>query len=305
MKIVHVGDTHSDHEWVKKIPREGDIFIYSGDYTSLKSLKLIDKDSQEYKEVYDKYLQETEWLNKVFSRLKNNYGYKEVLFVPGNHDLLFENNLEISKKILNSAVVLINESFKFGGIKFYGTPATAPWFSKTTNRHVWNLKFYELLEKQNLDIDFDVDFGDLTKLTSKEYIKLEKIVQKQYPEVFGYQQIDREWGLLNYNWAFTYDNPERFKIFQKIPHDTDILISHASPLKDCDNVLLNELKRKKSRIKLVFCGHEHVKRGRWSIITIRSLNVFKNKIKSYNTSYKNVYSKIDENSIVRLIKWKD
>lgn len=77
MKIVAISDTH-----LRKfsIP-DGDILIHAGDLTFDGSIR-----------------QTVEGFNKLESELKS-LNFREKIFVPGNHDWIFQNNTEMGKAI--------------------------------------------------------------------------------------------------------------------------------------------------------------------------------------------------------------
>lgn len=106
MKIVTLSDTHNRHAEIKNIP-EADIIIHSGDATNRGGIS----------EVED------------FLKWYGNLNYKHRIFIPGNHDFLFEKQPEFSKKLCDKYGVnlLIDESIKIDGYKIWGSPHT-PWF---------------------------------------------------------------------------------------------------------------------------------------------------------------------------------
>lgn len=103
LKIVCISDTHCQLNKIK-IP-DGDILFHSGDAT------------------YSGTLQE---VNAFAQHMKQLTGFSYKIFIPGNHDFLFETNPSLSKEILDSAGVqtLINESTEICGLKIYGSPIT-------------------------------------------------------------------------------------------------------------------------------------------------------------------------------------
>ena len=98
MRIVHLSDTHNHHRNIE-VP-DGDILIHSGDATI----------SGRVPEVHDFNL----WLGSLPHKYK--------IFVPGNHDFLFEEDLDQARKLLSSATLLIDEEVTIEGLRIYGTP---------------------------------------------------------------------------------------------------------------------------------------------------------------------------------------
>lgn len=103
MKVVCISDTHMQYP---KVP-DGDILIHSGDFSFNASLQ----DTIKF----------NDWLGTLPHPVK--------LFVPGNHDRLFDKETELARATLSNATVLIDQSITIDGIKIYGTPWT-PTFGK-------------------------------------------------------------------------------------------------------------------------------------------------------------------------------
>lgn len=55
--------------------------------------------------------------------------YLDIIFVPGNHDWLFEKDKDLAMKIMrdHGVEVLINESIDINGFKIWGSPVTPPF----------------------------------------------------------------------------------------------------------------------------------------------------------------------------------
>src|SRR5690606_26824204 len=133
MKLVHISDTHQERMYVPN----GDILIHSGDATSLGTVPEI--------------LKFKNWFNAL--------PHKHKLFVPGNHDWLFQKNESLAREIMENTIVLIDEEITIDGVKFYGTP----------------------------------------------------------------------WTPMFFNWAFMKDDLELMDVFQNIPEDINVLITHGPP----------------------------------------------------------------------------
>lgn len=100
MKIVAISDTHMRQP---KLP-EGDVLVHSGDATFHGSIEEVSKFGA--------------WWNKL--------EYKHKIFIPGNHDWLFQRSEHLARQMIES-IVLIDQAVEIDGIKFYGSP-WQPWF---------------------------------------------------------------------------------------------------------------------------------------------------------------------------------
>jgi len=104
MKIVAISDTHT-----KKIDLpEGDILVHSGDCS--------------YRGTVPEIEQFGDWLGEVQDK------YQYIVFVPGNHDWLFEKDYERAVRILKeraSNVIVLNDSeftVPVWNVKIWGSP---------------------------------------------------------------------------------------------------------------------------------------------------------------------------------------
>ncbi len=122
LKIVVISDTHNKHNQI--IIPECDILIHAGDWTGQGKFNEVNNFGK--------------WLNKQPANYK--------IIVPGNHEVVFEKELPISKSWLQEACpdvnLLINESITIEGIKFYGSPITPFFFNWAWNRHPEEIKSY-------------------------------------------------------------------------------------------------------------------------------------------------------------------
>lgn len=104
MRIVCISDTHGlHHNMTHPIP-DGDVLVHAGDMSEGKLSEVREFD---------------DWLGTLPHPLK--------IVVPGNHDFSFQRDPADSIQALSNAVVLIDRSFKYRGIHFYGSP-WQPWF---------------------------------------------------------------------------------------------------------------------------------------------------------------------------------
>ncbi len=109
MKICHISDNHNFYDFPL---HPADILIHSGDAV------MVNK------------IEQYEVLEKFFSSVRSQY--KEIIFVPGNHDLLFQRDPVAVKAIVKSASVLIDQGITMGGVNFWGTPWS---YSGTSAEH--------------------------------------------------------------------------------------------------------------------------------------------------------------------------
>lgn len=100
MKLIIISDTHCQMSKID-LP-EGDILIHAGDATYTGSVEQIQQ------------------FNEALGKIKHKY--KHILFVPGNHDWLFETRPKKARELMTNATVLIDEEIIIEGKKFYGSP---------------------------------------------------------------------------------------------------------------------------------------------------------------------------------------
>lgn len=105
LKITAMSDTHNHHHAFKL--DGGDILIHSGDATGRGS-------AHEAEQFLD-------WFK--------DQDYSHLIFVPGNHDFIFENASEKMKEECDKrGIILLNDSgVTIEGIKIWGSPVQ-PWF---------------------------------------------------------------------------------------------------------------------------------------------------------------------------------
>lgn len=103
MKLVALSDTHLYHP--NDMP-EGDVLIHSGDALS-----------------------RGDWFELVkFTNWWNDLPYQYKIFVPGNHDGIFQEDPIRAIPELKSTYVLIDKPVEIMGYKFYGTPWTPTFY---------------------------------------------------------------------------------------------------------------------------------------------------------------------------------
>lgn len=132
IRLVIISDTHGLHHGLKKFGNmpDGDILIHGGDVSNVGELYDIER-----------------FLNWFASQP---YEYK--VFIAGNHDFGFETNRHATQTIIKEVRekgwdlhYLEDSSVEIEGLKFWGTPITAPFMSWAFNRETdqriehWNL----------------------------------------------------------------------------------------------------------------------------------------------------------------------
>lgn len=116
-KIFAFSDTHGLN-YRLNIPKDADILICAGDCANeINRYDCVD-------EIMYRFF---DWFSRQPAKLK--------IFVPGNHDVLFDLNPEAAVGLVPSSIVLLEDcGIEFDGISFYGV-ACRPWmFTKTENK---------------------------------------------------------------------------------------------------------------------------------------------------------------------------
>lgn len=101
MKFVVVSDTHGTHAGLT-MP-QGEVLIHCGDALDLGTEEELIR------------------LNNWFKKMRK-YSFHEIIYVPGNHDIIIEEDPGFSREILDQATILIDETFIYKGIKIHGSP---------------------------------------------------------------------------------------------------------------------------------------------------------------------------------------
>ncbi|MGE4233020.1 MAG: metallophosphatase domain-containing protein [Bacteriovoracia bacterium] len=179
MRVVFISDTHNQLKKVE-VP-DGDIVIHAGDAT------------------YNGTVDEV----KEFAESFNALPHKQKIFVPGNHDWLFETNLNLAKEIMGDKVrVLIDELITVADKKIYGSP-----WSPRFKDFAFNLDRGELLEKNWNKIPKKLDilithtppYGVLDSTFRGEKVGCEGLLKKLpevMPVVHVFGHIHEGYGVL-------------------------------------------------------------------------------------------------------------
>lgn len=105
MKILCISDTHNRHRVLRDLERglpAADVLIHCGDATMRGLIEEVGS----------------------FGNWFRNLPYRHKLFVPGNHDFLFDKQLMVARELMSGmgVSVLVDQSIRIDGVKFYGTP---------------------------------------------------------------------------------------------------------------------------------------------------------------------------------------
>ena len=108
MRIVCISDTHNGKP---KVP-DGDILIHAGDLTMNGTFMEIVKVG--------------DWLREL--------PHKHKVVIAGNHDFLFEKDINLAKNALGPGLTYLQDSdSEIEGLKFYGSPWTPRFFDWAFN----------------------------------------------------------------------------------------------------------------------------------------------------------------------------
>lgn len=124
MKIVCISDTHGHHEKLR-LP-EGDLIIHAGDISS----RGLRSEISEF----------LSWFDAL--------DFKYKLFIAGNHDYYFEDEMQIViEDLIPNGIIYLNDSgIEIEDLQFWGSPVQ-PWFYNWAfNRH----RGSDILEHWNL-----------------------------------------------------------------------------------------------------------------------------------------------------------
>jgi len=180
MKLVFMSDSHNKHDDLQ-MPK-GDILIHSGDATNFGRIEEIVK------------------FNKFLESIESKYEY--ILFVPGNHDKLFERDPELARQLLPSAIVLIDEHVTIGNTTFFGSPYQ-PTFGKgwAFNKSETFLRWYweDAIDRQtDVVITHSPPFGTLDQIPNGESVGCKYMaaaIAKVRPKVHAFGHIHFSRGM--------------------------------------------------------------------------------------------------------------
>ncbi len=123
MRLLAISDTHLLHGKIKLQP--ADVIIHAGDALNWGTMKDL--------------VHFAKWWNALDQ-------YAEKIYVPGNHDWVFERDFDVARSMLMRTHVLLDSDVEIGGFKFWGTPWQRPFCNWAFNRENWErkLKFAQI-----------------------------------------------------------------------------------------------------------------------------------------------------------------
>lgn len=148
MKLVLMADNHNYYDDIK-VP-DGDVLIHAGDYSGMGTIPEL--------------VTFNKWLGSLPHVCK--------IFVPGNHDGLFETDQPFAMGLLNNAITLIDNEFVWKGIKFYGTPCQPffnNWHFNVSDEAKRTETFDKIPDTTNVLITHCPPYGILDKTKAGEY----------------------------------------------------------------------------------------------------------------------------------------
>lgn len=112
VRIVHISDTHLEHErFLPHIP-DGDILVHSGDFCKIGWKRLLVR--PDYSGFFRSF-------QEFFGKLP----HKHKVFVAGNHDIMFDKHYTKNvQELLPNVTYLQDSSINIEGINFHGSPWT-------------------------------------------------------------------------------------------------------------------------------------------------------------------------------------
>lgn len=123
LKICHISDSHL--QILPELP-EADVLVHTGDALNSGSLSELEQFRQQLLQVKDKY--------------------DRIIFIPGNHDRIFEDTYHSAKQFLeqevNNLTVLNHEPYDYKGYKWFGT-SFQPFIGRWAFGVKDNLDLYE------------------------------------------------------------------------------------------------------------------------------------------------------------------
>jgi len=173
MKLVHISDTHMEHEKLQ-LPM-GDILIHSGDALNWGRKEELFQFSQWWK--------------------KQDFKFK--VFVPGNHDWIFQKDETWAREMMIGTKVLIHEGCEIEGVKFFGTP-----FQPVFNDWAFNLndidraKKFEEIPKVDVLISHAPPYATCDQLPKGDHVGDKELVRSlpRLPKVLLCGHIHNGYG---------------------------------------------------------------------------------------------------------------
>jgi len=124
MKIVCISDTHGLHRRMEHEIPDGDILLHAGDITR------------------DGEIEDLTAVNQFFENLP----HRHKIFIPGNHDWIFQRDPATATAEIPAATCLIDSGIEIEGLKIWGSPWQPEFHNWAFNlprgealARVWNL----------------------------------------------------------------------------------------------------------------------------------------------------------------------
>ncbi len=177
MKIICISDTHNQLSKMK-IP-EGDLLIHAGDATSMGTL------------------QEVITFSKEFRALP----HPHKVFVPGNHDWLFEEQETLAREIMGLDVtVLIDQEITIQSTRIFGSPwqpTFCNWAFNVDRGKAIAKKWGQIPEQVDILVTHGPPHGILDFVITSEHCGCEellKVVQKIQPHIHVFGHLHHGYG---------------------------------------------------------------------------------------------------------------
>ena len=107
MILTGIADNHGTYDY-RNVYSDVDVLIHAGDLFG-----------------DDTWQTEADFV-KIIERLQSFFPNAKIIIVPGNHDYFLEQLSELKLQLLfgDEVVILVDETYEYGGLKFYGNPHT-------------------------------------------------------------------------------------------------------------------------------------------------------------------------------------
>ena len=177
-KIFAFSDTHGFNDRLQ-MPKDADILICAGD--CCKDYNQWDAIDEELQRFFD-------WYSRQPAKLR--------IYVPGNHDVIFDLNPEEAVKMIPASIVLLEDcGIEFEGISFYGAVCRLWMFTNTENHVPEGVDF--LITHGPAEGHLDNDKGCKT---------LKNIINESKPKFHLLGHIHEEGGKMESTESTTYYN---------------------------------------------------------------------------------------------------
>lgn len=180
MRLVTLSDTHNRLSEV--VVPDGDILIHCGDATLYGSVEELVRFNAELRQLRARF--------------------HHILFVPGNHDVLFQTDFGLAASIVGAAKVLHKDYFVIRGISFYGC-ASVPVINHNWAFEESAISLRDIWKKMPDEIDVLITHGPPYLILDKTYrsshvgdVALRDRIQEIKPKVHVFGHIHESYGVL-------------------------------------------------------------------------------------------------------------